>query len=216
MPRLLEGEIKKNTAIIVLVAYSTLLAGLVLMAYKYFYLPVEGIYFTDYLLKKSMREVNKQESPEGHVNIGWSYFLKYTETKEKRYLDMAEKEYQTALQMDSTQLAAKYNLGLLTVERGKSEEAIRIFQDIVTTYPRHNLAHYNLGQLYLKKGQLDQAIKSLKRTLEISPGSANVLVDLGLAYEKKKDKQKALEAFTYALAYDPQNKEAKAGLQRLK
>lgn len=212
----LPGKVNFRTAIIINVVNVFLLLLFTYGLYLYYTVPFETAPFTDRNIRESKEAVAKDRNQaQTHVDLGWAYFQKYLGSQDASLLNLAQSEYEQALALDSGNLAAKYNLGLVLLEKGQDDAAMGRLQEIIREYPRHNLAHFLLGQLYERKGMIDEAISEYRATLQISPGSANVYADLAAAYEKKGLREEAIAAYRSALKYDPGNGKAGEALARL-
>ena len=56
-----------------------------------------------------------------------------------------------------------YNLGVTLMERGRTDEALRHFQEAQNIQPRSADALNNMGILLAERGRLDEAIRSSAR-----------------------------------------------------
>lgn len=149
-----------------------------------------------------------QKSPNAHVDLGWTY---YQEGKWGKALS----EYETAVNLDPTNVGAHYNLGLVYSELSRYEDAEKAFQKTIQLNNKHELAYFNLGHLYFLQQKYDQAIPNLKTALELSPGAANFHYELGLSYEKKELSALAKDEYMKALRYIPDYIEAQEGIARI-
>lgn len=96
-------------------------------------------------------------------------------------------------------LAFKYELGELLLQRGDVKGAIEQFQK-ARPHPQLRVkAHAYLGQCFMKQKLLDMAVRQFTSALAEIPvmdeTKMEVLYHLGLAYEAKGDKEKASEVF---------------------
>jgi tetratricopeptide (TPR) repeat protein len=71
--------------------------------------------------------------------------------------------------MNSLLAAAFNNLGMLSVEEGKYDQAISSFSKATEIDPRFTLAYNNRARAYIEKKDYDQAIRDLDKALEINP-----------------------------------------------
>jgi serine/threonine protein kinase/predicted Zn-dependent protease len=77
--------------------------------------------------------------------------------------------------------------------KGDTNEAINIFKQLVTKYPRDKLAHYTLGKFYeMEKGMFAEAIHELKKVIELDPTFEKAFNHLGYAYSGLGDYSKAI------------------------
>jgi Flp pilus assembly protein TadD len=64
---------------------------------------------------------------------------------------------------------AHYNLGILAMREGRSEEALRELQAATLADPGAAQAHSALGTLYYARGELDRARKEFHQALALDP-----------------------------------------------
>jgi tetratricopeptide (TPR) repeat protein len=81
----------------------------------------------------------------------------------------AQKALETALSLDPNLPEAHYELGMMAIREGNSEEAMKRFKQTVEAQPTHAKALLALGTLYLQSGMLDQAQNALQRSLAANP-----------------------------------------------
>jgi Flp pilus assembly protein TadD len=119
------------------------------------------------------------------------------------YLDQAEKNYKTAIELKPDYVQAHNNLGNLHVTRGNFEDAIGEFQAALKLKPDAPLPHDNLGYIYFQQGRLNEAIREYRTALEIAPDSAEIHNNLGYAYFTQGRFDEAGEEFRTALKLKP-------------
>ncbi|GIW24970.1 tetratricopeptide repeat protein [Meiothermus sp.] len=85
----------------------------------------------------------------------------------------ARQAFDKALQADPRHYRAKTNLANLTLEAGYTDEAIRMYEEVLRLNPEYALAHHNLGAAYRKKGRLDKSVYHIKRgqRLQMQPAA---------------------------------------------
>ena len=81
----------------------------------------------------------------------------------------AEKLYRKALEIDSRQPEAQYNLGYLMLERGQAAEAVPQFLGAIQADPRFADAYFNLAMAYEGTGDISRARPCWKHYLELEP-----------------------------------------------
>jgi len=69
--------------------------------------------------------------------------------------------------------------------------------------------------IYYSRGKLDQAVDRLKAAVKADPSFAAAHNNLGVAYEGKRDRAAARAEYQKAVELDPNNKSARANLDRL-
>lgn len=83
------------------------------------------------------------------------------------------------------------------------EEALKIFNQVLSLEPNHIKALEARAVIYLQKGEVDLAEEDLKIALSLEPENARLYYRLGQVYYRKKDLDQALELFTKAIDLDP-------------
>ena len=73
-------------------------------------------------------------------------------------------------------------LGLFLVRRGRFEEAIPAFEEVLKRFPSAADAHLHLGRALLEQGRLDIAVPHLERAVALDPGSTQAHLLLAKAY----------------------------------
>lgn len=113
-------------------------------------------------------------------------------------------------------------LGQLYIADHRFDEARALFDSLLAAAPDSYIAHYSLGRLAAESGQnLDAGETHLRRCLELTPAKdepshAAVHWRLGHLAEKRSDPAAARTAYEAALALDPNFKQAKVSLEKLK
>ncbi len=99
---------------------------------------------------------------------------------------------------------------------GMVDEAISILQDGLSRNPTYTLAKIILGRAYYMKGDIKEAIKILEGTYDDAKDSENTNLYLGHCYKKIGEIDKALKYYETVHKINPENKEAKQGIEELK
>ena len=114
---------------------------------------------------------------------------------------------------ESFQLLDKGNLLL---EEEKYDEAVGVFEELITKYPEIYQIHLNIGTCYFKKGELDKAEEEfqvvLDKTMEVhgdykkdKSTSLRAFTGLGEIYLQKEEFGTAQEYFARALDISPED-----------
>jgi len=72
----------------------------------------------------------------------------------------------------------------LSIYNKKPEDAISVYEKILSTEPSNEQAIYNLGVLYSETGKYEKAILYFEKFLQIAPDSTDVYVSIGILYNK--------------------------------
>lgn len=99
-------------------------------------------------------------------------------------------------------------LGTIYGMSGKTDEAIRSFQDALSHNPNIEKVHYNLGVLLLGKNKSDEALKHFKRSMHLNPRREKVRLIAGSILVKQGKISDAVTLFKDELSIRPNNVEA--------
>jgi Flp pilus assembly protein TadD len=80
---------------------------------------------------------------------------------------------------------AHYNLGVAFFQRGRTDEAIRQFQEAIRLKPDRAEAHNNLGTALGLTGRTDEAIRQFQEALRLKPDYAEARKNLGVVLASK-------------------------------
>ncbi|MBL7812587.1 MAG: tetratricopeptide repeat protein [Bacteroidetes bacterium] len=127
--------------------------------------------------------------------------------------ELALKLYDRALVINEYSDEVFYAKGLFLQKLNRYEDAIKHYDRARNLNPGHILAHYNSAYIYMLFEDWVKALDMCNRTLDLDAGNANALALRGYVHEKQGDKKSALEDYKSALAKDPENAPAKAGLK---
>jgi predicted regulator of Ras-like GTPase activity (Roadblock/LC7/MglB family) len=128
----------------------------------------------------------------------------------KRGDDMSDE-----LAMDSGALIFA-TLADVYLSSGMVDEAISILKDGLSRNPTYTLAKLMLGRAYYMKGDIKEAVKILEGIYDDARGSENTNLYLGHCYKKLGEVDKAIKYYELTCKINPENKEAKQGLEVLK
>ena len=128
-----------------------------------------------------------------HVGMGWQYF-------NKGDVDTAIKRFNQAWLLDS--LNADVYWGFASVEgtRGKTDEAIKLFDKSLELNPNNTYVWTNLATAYSNKFRekydvkyLDETIKCLKKAIALSPKNEDAYRMITIAYSHYNQKDSLKE-----------------------
>jgi tetratricopeptide (TPR) repeat protein len=100
------------------------------------------------------------------------------------------------------------NLGLLATREGRTEEAIRCFEEALRLSPDHVIALNNLGNAYRLQKKWDAAQQTFARTLEVDPSDPEANYGLAMVFAQGDDSSRAYEYLQRALKARPVYPEA--------
>jgi TolB-like protein/Tfp pilus assembly protein PilF len=122
----------------------------------------------------------------------------------------AEREFQTALALDPSQVTALLWQSLYFSVMGRHEEAIASVQRARESEPLSVASNLYLGVAQTHAGRYDLAIRQLNATLELDPNYYRTYMFLARALNFSGRQEEALVTFQKALAFNPDNIEALA------
>lgn len=94
----------------------------------------------------------------------------------------------------------QYNVGLVHLNRGNVDEAIKYLNRSLALNPNYYLALNALGLAYFMKGDLPQAADYLQRCLAINPSFSEARNNLGMVYQEQGLLDKAQQEYRLAAA----------------
>lgn len=102
--------------------------------------------------------------------------------------------------------------GLIYVEKGIWDDAIKEFQKSVDLTPDFSEGYNNLGLCYVYTDRTEEGIKAIKDALKHFPGWALATANLGYAYHKAGKSEQALDCYKQSVAKNPKNPQIWAAL----
>ncbi|MHC4570948.1 MAG: tetratricopeptide repeat protein [Planctomycetota bacterium] len=88
-------------------------------------------------------------------------------------------------------------------EKGRFDEAIMHFDEVLRIRPQNMKARYNKGRVFLEQGKFDEAVAVFAELLRIERNWPEVQNYLGLAYARKGQFEQAIKHFAAALQLRP-------------
>lgn len=87
--------------------------------------------------------------------------------------ELAARDFEHALSVDSRCLAALVNLGNMALEDDRVEDAIERYARALAIDPEYPMAHHNLGVAYRKMGRLADSVNELRAAAKFEQRSKN-------------------------------------------
>jgi len=115
-----------------------------------------------------------------------------------------------------------YEIGRSKLEEGATATARAAFQQIVSSYPTHELApdaQYQIGETYVAEQAFDQALKEFERVVELfpnSPRAAQALYRAGVISAERGNISDARRYFNRVVSGYPRAEEARLAEDRLR
>ena len=131
--------------------------------------------------------------------------LTFCSWKQIGYWQNSIKLYQHTLAVTSRNYMAHHLLGQTLIDKGRLDEAIMHYREILKAEPNDIDAHTRLGVALAAKGELKKAISHYKKALENKPDHINALVNLGVALGAQGNLDEAISHFRHVLSLEPEN-----------
>jgi len=131
-----------------------------------------------------------------HNNLGLAYM-------QTGRLDLAIREFQTAVSINSQSTTAINNMGIASALSGNYETAKKAFTDLINIEPFNTDALNNLGFLHIEMGEYEMSIPILEKVTKIKPTDFVANVNLGLAYCQTNHRKKGCHYLQNAININP-------------
>lgn len=106
--------------------------------------------------------------------------------------DKAETQYRKALEANSGNTQALYNLGCALMQQGKDSLAASMFEQAgkaENAKLRRAMAYHNIGVIFQKRQQYSPAAEAYKESLRNNPNDDETRYNLALCLRQKKDEK---------------------------
>jgi len=104
---------------------------------------------------------------------------------------------------DKTNVEHIFNLGYLSQQEGRLNEAITFYKQVIQLNQNITDAYYNLGTIYQDKKQYDEALKYYRETLQRDPGIFSAHFNMGVILAARKNFDQAMMHYQQALKINP-------------
>ena len=104
---------------------------------------------------------------------------------------------------DKTNVEHIFNLGYLSQQEGRLNEAIAFYKQVIQLNQNITDAYYNLGTIYQDKKQYDEALKYYRETLQRNPGIFSAHFNIGVIFAARKNFDEAMMHYQQALKINP-------------
>jgi tetratricopeptide (TPR) repeat protein len=165
--------------------------------------------------RKQAEEIRKLDPMRGHAAFGFIY------GREEKF-EEAEKEFLAAIEMAGESLEPYYWTGYFYFQRKEYDSSFEMFEQVIERKPDEMNAYYQIGRVASISGlNLERGKECLMRYLEGMPqwnqsSHARAYVWLGGIYEHEGRPVEARTAYESALKIDPEDRQAKEALKKLK
>jgi tetratricopeptide (TPR) repeat protein len=125
-------------------------------------------------------------------------------TEDKQAMKMAEDLLREILDGDPNSLPATNSLAMLLQITGDSEEAAKLYQQVLQRVPNNVIAINNLAWIMCEEqGQFQQALELTQKALKTAPQYVDLIDTRGVAYYRLGEFDKAVKDFTECIKLYP-------------
>jgi hypothetical protein len=124
-------------------------------------------------------------------------------------LPMAEKEFQTAIELNPLYADAWHNLGNVYREWNKPDLALKSYERALQINPNIWQSYQNIAAVLYSQKQLDKAEMFMKKAIQLNPNESAIYSNLAIIYIGEKKYDDAKQMCMKALQINPQNETAK-------
>jgi len=173
-------------------------------------IPVGGNIVTQFQYKLSDGKPSKKDkmAAENLTSQGWKLWG-------QRKLAEAEEMFKQATEKDPTNDNAYQGLGWAQLNQGKKLNARDSFEKCIKLNPKNSAALNGLGWIAHGQSNIDDAVEWWEKAVKASNGTATAsLSGLTQVYMNKQEYDKAIKYYRMWLKAEPNNKQAKEGLEK--
>jgi len=123
----------------------------------------------------------------------------------QRELDVAVERYQQYLGLRPEDAEARYTLGLVFKELGRTELAIEQFEKSITVVADNAAVHRQLGDAYTKLHRLEEAIAPYQAALALEADDVGTIISLGNIFHGLHRYTQSIPLYEQTLALQPDN-----------
>ncbi len=95
--------------------------------------------------------------------------------------------------------------GTILVQKGRLDEALKIYEEALTFSPEQAAIFFNMGTIYLQLGNGQKAIEVFLKTIEQNPKNQQAYLYLGSLFEQQGVLEKANRFYEEAVQVDPKS-----------
>ena len=145
---------------------------------------------------QNIKQKNKPE-PFNQKNLEYKkldeeYLKNARKLKTENQTEKSIEYYKKAIQFNSKNLLANFELGCTLYNEGKPQEAIQYYKNSIDIDSTCAQAYFNLSLCYCQTKQEDEAIEILKKLIEIKPDYSKSYRQIGVLLQKNKKYEEAI------------------------
>jgi len=147
-----------------------------------------------------------------HASRGEALWIKYLNTKDKKWIADARAECQHAISIGNAGSRGHICLGVVLEGTGKYNEAVTEFQRALELDPTDDDAYIGLARVYASLNKPSEAEKTYQRAIELRPNYYRPYASLAYFYIQQAEYTKAADIFSKLIGLAPENPEAYSNL----
>ncbi len=134
--------------------------------------------------------------PAGHLARG-------AEAARRGDFEIAQAEFEAAVDADPNSATAHSNLIALFTEMGRPDDIEKHYEAAMTINPNWADAHIAWGSALARSGEIGRAVKAFETARDINPYRADARVQLGLLYQERGRDDAARAEYRAAVEHNP-------------
>jgi tetratricopeptide (TPR) repeat protein len=134
----------------------------------------------------------------------------------KDRLAEAEKQFGLAVETAPDLVAAKYNLALVLLKRGKSEQALVLLEELTAKRPQDTDFLFARGNALFQSTRFDEAVVQFRAALQVDPSLKRAAFGLARSLQEGQHPEQAITAWQHYLELDGTSSWAAAARRHLK
>jgi len=173
---------------------------------KYYYKSGQSKFFDQY--KAKMESLANKDA-------GFYLFLIDASRKEDKFEEVVAYSKEL-LKIDPGNLTTRMQLAEFFLINGKTEDALREFEQVNARLPSYPKVHYFLAKVYISMKKLDKAQENAEEEIKNNPNLEFGYSILGQMYREKSDWANAIKNYEAAVTRNGKSVEAMAGMAWIK
>ncbi len=136
--------------------------------------------------------------------LGESDWLRYTGTKDKKWIAPAQAECNDAVKLGNAGAAGHICLGRIEDGTGEHDAAVNEFQAALSLEPLNEEAAIELARAFENEGKITEAEATFQQAIQSHPNSRNSYNEAGRFYQRRNEYDKALQMYAKVIQIAPE------------
>ena len=136
---------------------------------------------------------------------GEAYWLNYEATKQRQWVEQAQKDCSHAISLGNAGADGHLCLGLVAAGTGSYQHAVDEYREAVELDPSSNDGYVGLAKAYASMNRLREAENTYQQAISLNQNSRRAYQQLGTFYLQQAEYAKAVAAFQHAIRLAPEN-----------